>query len=124
VGIGGYGGIGDHQSTPFMRALNWHDLDDAWATHIDTIGANKVSRYIVPRPPMYTTNEAGLSSPAVVNDVVLVSTNNPGLYAFCANTGLCLWTATGLAPGFILGPAIYEKYVVVGAGSQVNIYSL
>jgi outer membrane protein assembly factor BamB len=124
VGIGGYGGIGDIQTTPFMRALHWNNLNDAWATHVDTIGANHVSRYTVPRPPMYTTNEAGLSSPAVVNDVVFVSTNKPGLYALCANTGLCLWQGTGLAAGFILGPAIYDKYVVVGDGSQVNIYSL
>ncbi len=124
VGIGGYAGIGDVQSTPFMRALDWNNLNDAWVTHVDTIGANQVSRYVVPRPPMYTTSEAGCSSPAVVNDVVLVSTDKPGLYALCAHTGLCLWSAPGLAGGFILGPAIYDKYVVVGTGSQVNIYSL
>jgi len=124
VGLGGYGGIGDIQTTPFMRALDWGSLNDAWATHVDTIGANHVSRYVVPKPPMYTTSEAGCSSPAVVNDVVLVSTDKPGLYGLCANTGLCLWQAAGLAGGFILGPAIYYKYVVVGTGSQVNIYSL
>jgi len=124
VGVGGYGGIGDIASTPFMRAIDWGNLGDVWATHVDTIGANHVSRYVVPRPPMYTTNEAGLSSPAVVNDVVFVSTNKPGLYALCANTGLCLWQAAGLAGGFILGPAVYDKYVVVGAGSQVFIYSI
>jgi hypothetical protein len=52
---------------------------------------------------MYTTiGEAGLSSPAVVNDVVFMSTNRPldfastsrrALYAFDATSGLCLWAA-------------------------------
>ena len=73
---------------------------------------------------MYTSpNEAGLSSPAVVNDVVFVSTTNPGLYAFHVETGLCLWSADGLAPGYLLGPAIYGNYVVIGSGNALNIYS-
>jgi hypothetical protein len=73
---------------------------------------------------MYTTNEVGLSSPAVVDDVVFVSTGKLGRYALCAHTGLCLWQGAGQAGGFILGPAIYDKYVVIGNGSQVNIHSL
>jgi outer membrane protein assembly factor BamB len=124
VGIGGYAGI-DTQTTPFMRAVDWNSLDDAWATHVVAVGSNHVSKYVVPQPPMYTTSEAGCGSPAVVNDVVLVATAKPGLYGLCAHTGFALWSATGLAgSGFILGPAIYGNYVVVGTGSQVNIYSL
>jgi outer membrane protein assembly factor BamB len=122
VGIGGYDGAIDSPTTPFMRALDWRTLEDAWIT---TTGADGVARYIVPSPPMYTTpQEVGLSSPAVVNDVVLVSTTKPGLYAFDAATGLCLWSAGGLAPGYPMGPAIYGGYVVIGSGNALNIYSL
>jgi outer membrane protein assembly factor BamB len=122
VGIGGYGGAIDSPTTPFMRTLDWRTLEDAWIT---TIGADGVARYIVPSPPMYTSpNEAGLSSPAVVNDVVFVSTTNPGFYAFDVETGLCLWSADGLAPGYLLGPAIYGNYVVIGSGNALNIYRL
>ncbi len=122
VGIGGYGGAIDTPTTPFMCALDWKTLDDAWTT---TVGADGVTRYTVPSPPMYTTpQEVGLSSPAVVNDVVLVSTTKPGLYAFDAATGLCLWSAGGLAPGYPLGPAIYGDYVVIGSGNVLNIYQL
>ena len=42
---------------------------------------------------MYTTvAEGGLSSPAVVNDVVLISTTKVSLYAFDANDGTPLWS--------------------------------
>jgi len=127
VGVGGYGGAIDTPTTPFMRALNWNDLSDAWTT---VVGPDGVARYTVPRPPMYTTpNEAGLSSPAVVNDVVFVSTSKPALYALDAATGLCLWVAPGLgSPSFAaytLGPAIYGNSVVVGSlNGKLNIYSL
>ncbi len=61
----------------------------------------------MPVPPLYTTpNEAGLGSPAVVNDVVLVPPSKPGLYALDADTGLCLWSATGLSGTYVLGPAV------------------
>jgi hypothetical protein len=77
---------------------------------------------------MYMSNEAGLSSPAVVNDVVFVSTHKTALYALDINTGLCLWSAPGLPPGgwpvYSLGPTIYGNYVVVGAGNIVYIYRL
>jgi outer membrane protein assembly factor BamB len=126
VGIGGYSGAIDSASTPFMRALDWDTLNDAWTT---AVGADGVTRYTVPVPPMYTTpNEAGLSSPAVVNDVVFVSTSKPGLYALDAATGLCLWSAGGLpspvGTTYVLGPAIYGNRVVIGAGNNVYIYSL
>lgn len=127
VGVGGYGGIGDIPTTPFMRALDWNTLNDAWPTANQTISGHPVAKYIFPAPPMYTTAEAGCSSPAVVNDVVFVSTDKAALYAMDVNCGLCLWTAPGLPGGgqqFILGPAIYGNYVVVGAAGTMFIYSL
>lgn len=130
VGIGGYAGGIDTPTTPFMRALHWRTLDDLWLTSTDAVGTNNVDRYSVPRPPMYTTTgEAGLSSPAVVNDVVFVSTSAPGFYAFDSATGLRLWTATGLGlPSlgtYMLGPAIYGNYVVIGSNNgNLYIYSL
>jgi outer membrane protein assembly factor BamB len=115
----------DSSTTPFMRALDWNTLADVWMTSVDPVGTYQVARYTVPRPPMYATSgEAGLSSPAVVNDVVLVSTNKPGLYALDAATGLLLWSADGLQGDQCLGPAIYGNYVVVGCGSLLNIYTL
>jgi len=124
VGVGGYAGIGDVATTPFMRAFNWNNLHDAWTMANQTINGHPVAKYTVPVPPMYQTNEAGCSSPAVVNDLVFVSTNLSALYALDANTGLPLWSAPGLPGGqFILGPAIYGNYVVVGAGGTVFIYS-
>ncbi len=132
VGIGGFGDAVDSPTTPFMRVLDWNTLNDAWVT---VVGTDGVARYTVPGPPngpMYTTAyEAGLSSPAVVNDVVFVSTSRPGLYAFDVATGLPLWTAEGLTPGpfgsgsgYTLGPAVYGDTVVIGTGNALNIYSL
>jgi outer membrane protein assembly factor BamB len=129
VGLGGYSGSIDSATTPFMRALDWNTLNDAWTT---AVGADGVTRYTVPKPPMYTTaGEVGLSSPAVVNDVVFVSTGNPGLYALDAATGLSLWFARDLVTGpggsgssYILGPAIYGDAVVIGTANSINIYSL
>jgi outer membrane protein assembly factor BamB len=126
IGLGGYNGIGNYSTTPFMRAVDWNTLADGWTTAVQAVGANQVSRYTVPRPPMYTTaGEAALSSPAVVNDVVFVSTTKPGLYALDAATGLCLWPAPGITSGmYVLGPAIYGNYVIIGSGTNVYIYSL
>lgn len=121
VPLGGYSGAIDHTTTPFLRALDWNTLDDAWAT----AGTNP-PRYTVPVPPMYTTpGETGLSSAVVVNDVVLVSTTKPGLYALRADSGFCLWAAPGFGPGsYCLGPAVYGSYVVAGTGGHLHIYSL
>jgi outer membrane protein assembly factor BamB len=128
VGMGGWGGAIDHTTTPFVRAINWSDLSDAWPTKVNTVGANKVSMYNVGSTPLYATpQEVGLSSPAVVNDVVFVSTWLPALYAFDAQTGLHLWTAPGLPSGpsiYILGPAIYGDYVVIGYGSNLYRFQL
>jgi outer membrane protein assembly factor BamB len=82
--------------------------------------------------------ESGLSSPAVVNDVVFCSTSIIGLYAFCAHDGTLLWQhqlgeQTGGMNGgygYCLGPAIEGKYVVAGGlvfgrnGGVLHIYSL
>jgi outer membrane protein assembly factor BamB len=121
VCIGGYAGAIDSATTPFVRALHWDTLHDAWAGHL---GADGVWRYDVAVPPLYTTpNECGLGSPAIVNDIVLVPTTKPGLYALDADTGLCLWSASGLSGSYVLGPAIYGNHVVVGCGTEVRIYS-
>lgn len=125
VGLGGYSGIADQDKTPFLRALDWNTLQDAWPT---IVGRDNVSRYANTTPPMYTSNEAGLSSPAVVNDVVFISTHKTALYALDVDTGLCLWSAPGLPDGgwpiYALGPAIYGNYVIIGAGNSIYIYRL
>ena len=129
VGVGGYVGVAAPQLTPFMRALDWNDLRDVWITEV---GPDDVSRYITTTPPMYLTTEAGLSAPAVVNDVVFISTSGgmdgqqTALYSFDARTGICLWSASSASLGgqFSLGPAIYGDYVVLGAGDTVYIYRL
>lgn len=131
IGIGGYNGMAldagaeiDSTRSPFIRAVNWSNLQDAWPT---TVGGDGIRRYTVAKPPVYTSREVGLSSPAVVNDVVFVSTDKAALYALDVATGLCLWSAAGLPTTgmkFALGPAIYGNYVVLGVGSNVYVYRL
>lgn len=123
VGLGGYAGIGDSNKTPFMRAVDWDDLTDSWAT---VLGGDNVLRYSTTSPPMYLSSEAGLSAPAVVNDVVFMATSKTALYALDATTGVCLWSASAssLGSGYAFGPAIYGDYVVVGAGTTLYIYKL
>jgi outer membrane protein assembly factor BamB len=125
-GLGGYEGV-DKPTTPFMRVCYWDSdtLADAWPV---VVGADTITRYSTAQPPMYTTTEAGLSSPVVVNDVVFVSTSAPALYAFSSANGIPLWTAPGFPqhPGntFSLGPAVYGDSVVIGAGSEILVYRL
>jgi outer membrane protein assembly factor BamB len=123
VGLGGYSGAIDNVTTPFIRALDWATLADAWPT----TGVNP-PKYSMAQPPVYSTpGETGLSSPAVVNDVVFVTTTKPALYALDAQTGLCLWAAPGIAAtgGYAFGPAVYRSYVVNGiSNSNLYIYSL
>lgn len=129
VGIGGYDGMSldagagiDATRTPFLRAVEWENLQDAWPTATDAAG---VTRYTTTRPPMYQTQEVGLSSPAVVNDLVFVSTNRSGLYAFRIDNGTAVWSAPSLPAGqFVLGPAVYGDYVVIGAGRDVYVFTL
>lgn len=123
VGVGGYAGIDDYRVTPFVRAVDWNTLADAWPTAVDNIEVqpgvfNQVRRYSSARPPLYTNpGEAGLASPAIVNDVVFMSTSKVALYALDTATGLCLW-ARNLPGRFSLGPAIYGDYVVIGSGDS------
>jgi outer membrane protein assembly factor BamB len=130
VGLGGYMGARGGTITPFIRALDWNTLDDAWPT---VVAPGNVTKYSLAQPPVYShDNEAALSSPAVVNDVVFVSTTDPAnsrmrLYALDAETGLCLWASPIVAgggwPNYALGPAISGEYVVAGAGNAVYIYT-
>lgn len=116
--------MADPDRTPFVRALDWRTLQDAWPTEV---GADNVSRYKTVKPPLYTSTETGLSSPAVVNDVMFISTNRTGLYALDVQDGHCLWAAPALdlpENEYALGPAIYGDYVVMGAGEAVFIYML
>ena len=124
----------DFQTTPFMRSVNWNDLNDAWA-----MDDSNPRKYIKPVPPMYTTaGESGLSSPVVVNDVVFMSTSKIAIYAFSAQDGTLLWSDSLGAQtggfnggyGYCLGPAITGNYVVAGAlvygrdGGVLKIYKL
>ena len=139
IGIGGnnyhtvQAGI-DYATTPFMRALDWQTLKDAWE-----MDDSDPRLYVHAQPPMYRTpGESGLSSPAVVNDVVFCSTSKVAVYAFHAYTGKLLWEdqlgeQTGGfngGYGYCMGPAIAGDYVVAGAlvfgkrGGVLRIYSL
>ena len=122
VGLGGYDGMpltrapaSTRRERPSARAR----LGDAPGRVADSRRSDNVIRYTNTKPPMYSSREVGLSSPAVVNDVVFVSTSGggtAGLYALSINDGHCLWSAGGLpAGGFSLGPAIFGNFVVVGA---------
>ncbi|HEX3129827.1 MAG TPA: PQQ-binding-like beta-propeller repeat protein [Thermoanaerobaculia bacterium] len=139
LGIGGknYGmaspGI-DTDTTPFLRAMDWGTLKDAWPMDNGT-----PPRYVNGRPPFYANaTESGLALAAVVNDVVLMSTTNISVYAFSAKDGTLLWqdqlgSETGGfngGYGYCMGPAVWKEYVVAGAlvygrdGGILRIYKL
>lgn len=139
IGIGGNNyhnveaGI-DYKTTPFMRALDWNTLDDAWQ-----MDDSDPRQYVAAQPPMYRTpGESGLSSPAVVNDLVFFATSKIALYAFDAYSGEMLWQdrlgeqTGGLngGYGYCLGPAVSGDYLVAGAlvfgraGGVLRIYGL
>jgi outer membrane protein assembly factor BamB len=140
IGVGGnnyhnvQAGI-DFTTTPFLRALDWNTLKDAWE-----MDDSNPRRYLHAQPPMYTfPGESGLSSPAVVNDLVFCSTSIVAVYAFDAKTGKMLWQdvlgeQTGGfngGYGYCLGPAISGNYVVAGGlvfgrrgGGVLRIYTL
>lgn len=139
IGIGGknYGlaspGI-DGNTTPFLRAMDWGTLEDAWP-----LDDGNPPRYVNGRPPFYANaTESGLSVPAVVNDVVLMATTGISVYAFAADDGRLLWQdqlgqETGGfngGYGYCMGPAVWQDYVVAGAlvygrdGGILRIYRL
>jgi len=141
IGLGGnnyhYVSSGiDSKSTPFMRAMDWSTLEDAWPV------AGDPARYTLASAAMYrNAGESGISVPAVVNDVVFMATTQVALYAFSADDGALLWndmvnfgSQTGGfmgGYGYCLGPAIWGNYVVAGAlvtggtgGGVLNIYKL
>lgn len=144
IGVGGNNyhficpGI-DSDSTPFIRALNWNGLTDAWP--LDNGNPKKYAAAADPNNPLYKMpGESGISVPAVVNDVVFMSTTRVALYAFRASDGKLLWSdvrnfgaQTGGMNGgygYCMGPAIAGNYVVAGAlvqggnGGVLNIYTL
>ena len=141
IGIGGNNyhwiasGI-DSASTPFMRAMKWDTLEDAWPMAGDPMKYTKASA------AMYqNAGESGISVQAVVNDVVFMATTFVALYAFSATDGTLLWSdMTNFGSqtggfmggyGYCMGPAIWGNYVVAGAlvaggkgGGVLNIYKL
>jgi outer membrane protein assembly factor BamB len=82
--------------------------------------------------------ESGLSSPAIVNDVVFCTTSKVSIYAFDVRNGRLLWSddlgsqtdGYNGGYGYCLGPAIWQNYVVGGAlvfgrdGGVLKIYGL
>ena len=109
----------DSATTPFMRAVNWETLEDVWA-----MDDSDPRKYINSAPPMYETpGESGLSSPTVVNDVVICTTSKIALDVFDANAGTPLFTdhfgmQTGGfngGYGYCLGAAVSGDYIVAGA---------
>lgn len=124
----------DGTTTPFLRAMDWNTLEDAWP-----MDNGNPPRYVNGRPPFYANpSESGLSVPAVVNDVVLTATTNVSVYAFSAKDGTLLWqdnlgSETGGfngGYGYCMGPAVWQDYVVAGAlifgrdGGILRIYRL
>ncbi|HEV7920922.1 MAG TPA: PQQ-binding-like beta-propeller repeat protein [Thermoanaerobaculia bacterium] len=140
IGVGGnnyhYVSSGiDFENTPFMRALDWNTLADAWPM------AGDPEKYTNAGAAMYQNpGESGISVPAVVNDVVFMATTQVALYAFSAKDGTLLWSDMnnfgGQTMGFnggygyCMGPAVWGDYVIAGAlvagrdGGVLNIYKL
>jgi len=144
IGVGGNNyhficsGI-DSDSTPFIRALDWSTLADAW--ELDGGDPTRYKCAQDPNNPLYkNAGESGISVPAVVNDVVFMSTTYVALYAFHVADGTLLWSDAanfggqtgGMSGGYgyCMGPAISGNYVVAGAlvqggtGGVLNIYTL
>src|SRR5262249_9758376 len=92
VGIGGnnYHSVAagiDTDTPPSMAALDYATLEAAWP--LDNANPR---RYSNGRPPLYSnSSESGLSSPAVVNDVVFMATTYVSLYAFAVADGKLLF---------------------------------
>ena len=129
----------DAATTPFIRALDWASLEDAWP-----LDDGDPQRYAIAAQagnPLYKMGgESGISVPAVANDVVFMATTRVALYAFSATDGTLLWADTdsfgpqtgGMSGGYgyCMGPAVAGDYVLAGAlvagqsGGVLNVYSL
>jgi outer membrane protein assembly factor BamB len=134
----------DYNSTPFMRAIDAATLEDAWPLSNGDpqryVNTSFMDPSINTEVGMYTTaGESGLSSPAVVNDLVFCTTSKIAIYAFDVRDGTLLWyDDLGMQTdgynggyGYCLGPAIWKNYVVAGAlvfgregGGVLKIYGL
>jgi len=135
----------DYETTPFMRVLDFDSpqLVDAWPMDNGDprkyLYASKVDEPNGVFTGMYTSaGECGLSSPAVVNDVVFCTTSKIAIYAFDVGSGkLIWWDDLGMQTdgynggyGYCLGAAIWKDYVVAGAlvfgrdGGVLRIYGL
>jgi outer membrane protein assembly factor BamB len=134
----------DYNSTPFMRAIDAATLEDAWPLNNGDpqryVNTSFMDPSINTEVGMYTTaGESGLSSPAVVNDLVFCTTSKIAIYAFDVRDGTLLWyDDLGMQTdgynggyGYCLGPAIWKNYVVAGAlvfgregGGVLKIYGL
>lgn len=135
----------DFESTPFMRAIDLDSdtLSDAWP--LDNRDPRRYENTSRTDPGtgqtvgMYASaGESGLSSPAVVNDVVFCTTSKVSIYAFNVRDGSLLWNddlgsqtdGYNGGYGYCLGPAIWKDYVVAGAlvfgrdGGILRIYGL
>jgi len=145
IGVGGNNyhyispGI-DANTTPFIRALDWSSLLDAWELDDGDPPRYAIAAEQAANPLYKMGGESGLSVPAVANDVVFMATTRVALYAFDARDGTLLWADTdGFGPqtggmsggyGYCMGPAVAGDYVVAGAlvagaaGGILNIYSL
>ena len=144
IGVGGNNyhylspGI-DSVTTPFLRALDWVSLQDAWP--LDDGDPQRYATAEQADHPLYRTGgESGLSIPAVVDDVIFMATSLVALYAFAVTDGALLWSDTesfgpqtgGMSGGYgyCLGPAVHGEYVMAGAlvanetGGVLNIYRL
>ena len=109
------GMLSSGQVVPFYPDLADPDFD----SHLAMVH----SRFSTNTFPMYeTAGESGLSSPAVVNDLVFCSTSKIALYAFDAEDGTLRFSDDFGAQtggfnggyGYCLGPAISGDFVVVG----------
>jgi outer membrane protein assembly factor BamB len=133
----------DYESTPFMRAIDFDSetLVDAWPMDNSDprryLNASQRDEANGIFAGMYTSaGESGLSSPAVVNDVVFCTTSKVAIYAFRVSDGTLLWwDDLGMQTdgynggyGYCLGPSIWKNYVVAGAlvfgrdGGVLRIY--
>lgn len=133
----------DFNSTPFMRAVDAATLADVWP--LDGGDPPKYTKPFISDQTngvfagMYTSaGESGLSSPAVVNDVVFCTTSKVSIYAFDVRDGTLLWyddmgsqtDGYNGGYGYCLGAAVWKNYVVAGGlvfgrdGGILRIYGL